>query len=327
MSSSKIDLALGIVDFLQNSIEDGTIADEDKDSVEVAIQCLTEIFNVDLSRKKEIFPKQTLLSVFQAYEKVRDAQAARAAPAASSSPAPAPPAAAAVSEEDKAKAEALKAEGNKFVANRDYQSAISAYTKAIELDATNKIYYSNRAAAYSASSSHALAIKDAEKALDIDPKYAKAYSRLGLAKYASGDAKGAMEAYKAGMEAEGNGGSDAMRKGYETAKSRVDEDLRSVVPEDTDVSERSAGDAGSGGMPDLSSLAGMLGGGGGGMPDLASLMNNPQIAQMAQQFMSNPGALDNLMSNPSVRNMAERFRGGSMPNMQDMMNDPSIADL
>jgi small glutamine-rich tetratricopeptide repeat-containing protein alpha len=36
-------------------------------------------------------------------------------------------------------------------------------------------------------------------------------------------------------------------------------------------------------MPDLSSLASMLGGGGGGgggMPDLAGLMNDPNIAEM-----------------------------------------------
>jgi small glutamine-rich tetratricopeptide repeat-containing protein alpha len=42
---------------------------------------------------------------------------------------------------------------------------------------------------------------------------------------------------------------------------------------------------GAGGLPDLSALAGMLGGGaggagGGGMPDLASLMQNPALMQM-----------------------------------------------
>ncbi|KAK7204487.1 hypothetical protein BZA70DRAFT_290449 [Myxozyma melibiosi] len=333
MPSSKEDLALGIVDFLKTSMADGTIAEEDRDSVEVAVECLSEIFKVDLSRKQEVFPKQTLLSIFQAYEKVRDAQAARAAsstPAATSTPAPAAatPSTPTVSDEDKAKAEALKAEGNKFVASRDYEKAIDAYTKAIELDGTNKIYYSNRAAAYSASKAHDLAIKDAEKALEIDPKYAKAYSRLGLAKYASGDPQGAMEAYKAGMDAEGNGGSDAMRKGYETAKARVEEDLYSAVPEDSGVTERGTGGAAgaAGGMPDLSSLAGMFGGGG-GMPDLSSLMSDPRISQMAQQFMSNPGALEGLMSNPSVRSMADRVRGGNMPSMQEMMNDPNIANL
>lgn len=38
------------------------------------------------------------------------------------------------------------------------------------------------------------------------------------------------------------------------------------------------------------------------MPDLASLMNNPMMAQMAQQLMAN-GGLERLMANPSVANM------------------------
>lgn len=59
-------------------------------------------------------------------------------------------------------------------------------------------------------------------------------------------------------------------------------------------------------MPDLSALAGMLGGGagggGGGMPDLASMMQNPQIMAMANQFMQS-GGMDRMMQNPMFQNM------------------------
>ncbi|KAK9462929.1 uncharacterized protein V1516DRAFT_207112 [Lipomyces oligophaga] len=314
--SSKKDLILGVIDFLQSSLEDGTVSDEDKDSIEVAVQCLTDVFDVDLTQKNKVFPKQTLLSIFQAYEKVRDAKASKATsafPAAATSSVP---------EEQKAQAELFKAEGNKFVASKQYSSAVHSYTKAIELDPTNKIYYSNRAAAHSASQDHASAIIDAERALEIDPNYAKAYSRLGLAKYASGDAEGAMKAYELGIKAEGNGGSEGMRKGYDTAKARVEEDLQSAVPQDSSLDRSTPS------FPDMSALGNMFGGGSGaGGMDFSSLMNNPQIAQMAQQFMSNPSALQGLMSNPSVRNMAERMRNGNMPSMQEMANDPTIADL
>ncbi|KAK5025166.1 Small glutamine-rich tetratricopeptide repeat-containing protein 2, partial [Cryomyces antarcticus] len=101
-----------------------------------------------------------------------------------------------------------------------------------------------------------------------DPSYTKAWSRLGLARFALGDAKGSMEAYKMGIEAEGNGGSDAMKRGYETAKRRVEEESLSPELDDDDddndepATQRSAG-GGGGGMPDLSSLAGMLSGMGG----------------------------------------------------------------
>ncbi|KAJ8100590.1 hypothetical protein POJ06DRAFT_107742 [Lipomyces tetrasporus] len=327
--SSKEDLALGIVDFLQNSLADGTVSEDDKDSVEVAIQCLTDVFKVDLSKRDAVLGAQSLLSIFQAFEKVRDARAKASAAAAE----PTKPASASAgpAEADKAKAEELKSEGNKFVAAKNYPAAIESYTKALVLDPTNKIFYSNRAAAYSASGKHDMAVKDAESALEIDERYSKAYSRLGLAKFALGDAEGAMKAYEKGIEIEGNGGSDVMRRGYETAKARVEEDLQSAVPEDTESTRSAAAttDRGAGGFPDLSSLAGMFGGGTGGAGgmDFGSLMNNPQIAQMAQQFMSNPGAMQGLLNNPSIRSMAERFRSGNTPSMAEMMSDPSIADM
>jgi small glutamine-rich tetratricopeptide repeat-containing protein alpha len=120
-----------------------------------------------------------------------------------------------------------------------------------------------------------------------------------------------------------------MKKGYETAKRRCEEE--GVSPElDTTDSRSGPGGAGAGagGMPDLSSLAGMLGGGGGGaggMPDLGALMQNPMMRQMASQMMSNPDMMNNLMS---------RFGGaggaggaGGMPDLSSMMNDPAIAEM
>src|SRR5205814_10707882 len=108
---------------------------------------------------------------------------------------------------------------------------------------------------------HVSAKADAETAVALDPKYTKAWSRLGLARFALGDAKGAMEAYGQGIEHEGNGGSDAMKKGYETAKRRAEE--QEAEEADLSRSAPGGGGGGGGGMPDLGSLASMLGGGGG----------------------------------------------------------------
>ena len=62
---------------------------------------------------------------------------------------------------------------------KKYDEAIASYTKAIELDPTNPVYYSNRAAAYSSKASHDEAVLDAEKAIEVDPSFIKAYHRLG----------------------------------------------------------------------------------------------------------------------------------------------------
>lgn len=229
------------------------------------------------------------------------------------------------------------------MAKKDYPAAIDFYTKALHLVPGNPIFLSNRAAAYSASKDHESAKADAEAAVAVDPKYTKAWSRLGLARFALGDAKGSMEAYSKGIEYEGNGGSDAMKKGYETAKKRVAEmgDDDDDDEDDDAVADRGMG-GGAGGMPDLASLAGMFGGGGrggGGMPDLSSIMSNPMFASMAQNLMSNPEMMNNIMSNPRLREMANQFGGGGAggsggaggagggPDLASLMNDPSIAEM
>ncbi|RMY33480.1 hypothetical protein D0865_14447 [Hortaea werneckii] len=352
-SDSRKRLALAIVDFLQSSLKDGTLQAEDADSIEIASNCIAECFHVDPTDEaamKEALGGQNLLAIYGVYEKLKgkstastegDSSANEGRPSTPSVP----------KEGEKggptADSERLKGQGNAAMQKKDYQGAIDAYTKALEIAPLNPIYLSNRAAAYSGASQHELAKNDAELATAADPKYTKAWSRLGLARFALGDAKGSMEAYKSGIDAEGNGGSDAMKKGYETAKRRVEEESGAGAAAEADneaAATRSApgggGAGGAGGMPDLGGLASMLGGGGGGgggMPDLGALMQNPMMRQMAQNLMSNPDMMNNLMNNPQLRNMANNMRGGGgggqggqgggMPDMSAMMNDPAIAEM
>jgi small glutamine-rich tetratricopeptide repeat-containing protein alpha len=220
------------------------------------------------------------------------------------------------------------------MAKKDYAAAIESYSKALEIAPANPIYLSNRAAAYSASGQHEKAADDAEVAVAVDPKYSKAWSRLGLARFDMGDYHAAKEAYEKGIEAEGTGGSDAMKRGLETCNKKIEEASRSTDLPSEELDSAPGASRGAGGMPDLSSLAGMFGGGAGGaggaggMPDLGSMMNNPMFASMAQNLMSNPDMLGNLMSNPRLRQMAESFgQGGGMPDMSGLMSDPNIAEM
>ncbi|KAK3955133.1 hypothetical protein QBC32DRAFT_230739 [Pseudoneurospora amorphoporcata] len=336
MTTSKQRLALAICDFLNTSLTDGTLQADDKDNIDIAVNCIGEAFGVDPSDKAavtEAIGSQNLLQIYSVYEKLKATKPSAAA-ASSSTSAPASSSSSnGPTEEDKKQAESLKSKGNAAMAQKDYPTAIDFYTQALALNPGNAVYLSNRAAAHSAARDHESARADAEAAVAIDPKYTKAWSRLGLARFALGDAKGAMEAYQKGIEYEGNGGSEAMKKGFETAKRRVEE---LEGQDDAPAASRSAG--GAGGMPDLSSLAGMFGGGagrgagagagGGGMPDLSSIMSNPMFAQMAQNLMSNPDMMANLMSNPRLRDMANQFQGGGgLPDISSLMNDPNVADL
>ncbi|KAI1410898.1 hypothetical protein F5Y13DRAFT_167073 [Hypoxylon sp. FL1857] len=332
-TTTKQRLALAICDFLSTSLTDGTLSGEDKDSIDVAINCIAESFKVDptdADAVKAATGTQNLLQIYGVYEKLKatTTTSSSSKPSAASTDAPQEKV---PTEDEKAQAEDLKAKGNRAMASKDYPTAIDLYTQALALYPNNAIYLSNRAAAYSAARDHASARSDAEAAVRIDPKYTKAWSRLGLARFALGDAKGSMEAYKQGIEHEGNGGSEAMKKGFETAKRRVEE-LEAEAATATPDAPSPRG----GGGPDLSSLAGLFGGGGnreggggggGGMPDFSSIMNNPMFASMAQNLMSNPEMMQNLMSNPRLREMADRFSSGGMPDLSTLMNDPNIADM
>jgi len=352
-SESKKRLALAVIDFLNSSTTDGTLDASDAESIEVATQCIADAFKVDPTDKdamSDALGGQSLQAIYGVFEKMKKASPAASKPAASK-PAPSGP-----SDADKAAAEGLKAKGNAAMSQKNFQEAIDYYTQALEKTPNNPIYLSNRAAAHSSLQEFDAAIADAQIAVDTDPSYTKAWSRLGLARFAKGDARGAMEAYKAGIDAEGNGGSDIMRRGYETAKKRVEEEEgaeAAAAASPRAASPRGAGGPGgpgAGGMPDLSSLASMFGGGGGapgggagGMPDLGAMMNNPMFAQMAENLMSNPNMLSNLMSNPRLRQMMDSVGGGGgagedgagrgggggggMPDLGSLMQDPSIAEM
>jgi small glutamine-rich tetratricopeptide repeat-containing protein alpha len=137
------------------------------------VQCIGEAFGVDPSDKDQserlsIRPT-TLESVFDLFLKTRDKVASSSAPPKSTGP----------TAGDKANAEKLKQKGNSLMSGKSYEEAIEAYTKAIELDPTNPVYYSNRAAAYSSKADHLSAVGDAEKAIEADSSYVKGYHRLG----------------------------------------------------------------------------------------------------------------------------------------------------
>ncbi|KAJ6574632.1 hypothetical protein B0H19DRAFT_1254311 [Mycena capillaripes] len=335
MAEKQQRLVLSIIDFLNQSVEDGTVKADDKESLEVAIQCIGEAFGVDPSDEQQVsrlsVKPATLPTIFDVFLKTREKVGASAAPTPSSTSAkPSEPKS--ISAEDKAKAEKLKQSGNTLMSSKQYDKAIESYTQAIAADPTNAIYYSNRAAAYSSKGDHLSAVNDAEHAITIDPKFVKAYHRLGHAQYSLADFKAAADAFERGLKLDPNNA--GLKSGLENSTARIvpdDDGPPPLIPDNGFPSSgtRDAGGplGGMGGMADLLAGMGGGGGGGGGMPDIASLMQNPQMMAMAQQMMAN-GGLANLMQNPAVSNMMNRVQsGGSLPSMEEIMGDPTLRDL
>ena len=98
--------------------------------------------------------------------------------------------------EDFEQSQRLKDEGNAFLSQHKYALAAEKYSQAIEKYPT-AIYYSNRAQALIKLESYGLAISDANEAINLDPKYIKAYYRRGSANLALGKLKAAMKDFQA----------------------------------------------------------------------------------------------------------------------------------
>lgn len=289
-------LAFAIADWLQSK----DVAGADADKCKSAAKLVAEAFGVDTSnaadRANLAKNSPGLRAIFDVYLKAQK----KVSPAATEKPSE--------SEEDLAKAEQLKNDGNKYMTAKDYGAALDSYTKAIAINGNSPVFYSNRAAAYSQIGQHEEAVADAKKAAEIDPKFGKAYSRLGHALFASGKYEEALAAYEKGSEVDPT--NKLMKSGLEASRAKLAEGDRDGAVTETP----SAGD-----MPNLG------GGGGGGMPDMSALLNNPMLAQMAQQMMGN-GGMEQLMNNPMLRQMAEQFggNGGQMPDIGSLMNNPQL---
>ncbi|KAM9924122.1 hypothetical protein OXX59_004741 [Metschnikowia pulcherrima] len=311
MAVTNKDLALAIIKFLETSVADKTVSEEFSESIDVAIDCIADAFEVEKA------DANTVATKFGGKDLLAAVNSGASSPETTEKTE--------IDAESKARADSLKAEGNKAMAAKDFAAAVAKYTDAIALDPTNVVYLSNRAAAHSSALQHDKAVQDAEAAIALDKSFSKAYSRLGLAQYALGNAKEAMEAYKKGMEVEGAQPSEAMKRGYETAKKRAEEELENSISTTEPATEQPAEGAargtgaGAGGLPDLASMLG------GGMPNISEMMNNPQVMQAAQSLMSNPGAMEGLMNNPMLRQMAQGMGGEG--GLEGLMNNPALQNI
>ncbi|KAI1432859.1 hypothetical protein GGR50DRAFT_556182 [Xylaria sp. CBS 124048] len=103
-----------------------------------------------------------------------------------------------------ASADELKTLGNNAMAAKNFDEAIDAFTKAIELAPDNHVLFSNRSAAYASKKDWTNALKDAEKTTEIKPDWPRGWGRKGAALHGSGDLLGANDAYEQGLKLEPN---------------------------------------------------------------------------------------------------------------------------
>ena len=83
-----------------------------------------------------------------------------------------------------------------------YPEAVEQYTEALRRNPSDARVYSNRAACYTKLGALPDALKDADKAIDLDPSFVKGYTRKGAAHFLMKEYEKAMKAYEGGLAVE-----------------------------------------------------------------------------------------------------------------------------
>ncbi|EPY26571.1 stress-induced-phosphoprotein 1 [Strigomonas culicis] len=96
----------------------------------------------------------------------------------------------------------LKNKGNQEYSAGNYVEAINYFSKAIQVDGSNHVLYSNRSASYASLHKYKDALDDADKCISIKPEWAKGYVRRGAALHGMRRYDDAEAAYQKGLQME-----------------------------------------------------------------------------------------------------------------------------
>jgi stress-induced-phosphoprotein 1 len=186
----------------------------------------------------------------------------------------------------------FKAKGNAALTAGNFTEAIEHYSKAINADGANHVYFSNRSAAYLSKGDAHNALEDAKSCLGLNPQFAKGYSRKGAALHALKRYNDSIAAYNAGLE------KFPMDAGLQKGLQTVTKEKENPYGYSTNMGGGGAPPAG--GVP----LGGLF-----SPPMMAQLqldprmrpyLNNPDIMRKIALVQANPNLLPTVLGDPQM---------------------------
>ena len=185
--------------------------------------------------------------------------------------------------QDDDKAEEAKQTGNTHFRNKEYGKAVEAYEDAVKRAPKNATIRNNLAAALCKIMDFNGAKREIEVALDLDPKYVKAWARKADIEVLMKENHKALESYKKGLELDPT--NTVCKEGLQKVTAMINYGQANMTEEEK--KERAAH-----AMAD---------------PEIQSILQDPVITQVLRDFQENPNAANQAMADPSVRAKIEKL--------------------
>ncbi|KAF9913869.1 Hsp90 cochaperone [Lobosporangium transversale] len=204
-------------------------------------------------------------------------------------------------------AEEYKAQGNKAFLAKDYPVAIDLFSKAIELDPTNHVLYSNRSACYASLKNYEKALEDGNKTVELKADWSKGYGRKAAALFGLGRYPEANDVYQEGLKIEPT--NPQLQKGLQETQQAMEKEASMGIGQffGPDVFTKMAAN-----------------------PKLAPLLSQPDLMEKVRAIQANPNALNQHMQDPRIMTLLMGLMGldargpedGPSPMDQDPPSSP-----
>ncbi|KAJ0859792.1 putative Heat shock chaperonin-binding, tetratricopeptide-like helical domain superfamily [Helianthus annuus] len=190
-------------------------------------------------------------------------------------------------------AEKEREKGNECFKEQKYPDAIKHYTEALRRNPKDAKAYSNRAACYTKLGAMPEGLKDAEKCIEIDPKFSKGYTRKGAIQFFMKEHDKALETYQEGLK-------------HDPQNPELLEGVRSCVQQ---INRASRGDLTPDELKERQAKAMQD-------PEIQNILTDPVMAQVLKDLQENPKAAQDHMKNPSVMNKIQKLISAGIVQMR-----------
>lgn len=185
--------------------------------------------------------------------------------------------------QDDEKAEEAKQRGNDLFRAQKYGEAVKAYEEAVKRSPKNAAIRNNLAAALCKIMDFNGAQRQIDVALELDPKYVKAWARKGDIEMYMKEYHKAMESYKRGLDIDEENG--PCKEGLRKCMTEINYGRRTMTEEQKKEQAAHA-------MAD---------------PQIQAILQDPVMQQVLRDFGENPDAAQRAMLDPTVRSKIEKL--------------------